>query len=101
MTLDSYQAWLDNAPEETLGEDEERSLEEAKRVNEGDAGVDAGVFFQELKRYNGSLSLRVPRDLHRALAENAKAQGVSLNQYALYLLTRGSVARQRSFSGEP
>lgn len=32
--------------------------------------------------------LRVPKELHKTLAEAAKANGVSLNQYALYKLSK-------------
>lgn len=41
-----------------------------------------------LKAYSGNLNLRVPKDLHRELAEEAKRQGVSLNFYAATLLAR-------------
>ncbi len=36
--------------------------------------------------YSGRFLMRVPRHLHAELARNAKRQGVSLNQYVLYLL---------------
>ena len=32
--------------------------------------------------------LRIPKSLHRALAEHSKAEGISMNQYCLYLLTK-------------
>ena len=35
------------------------------------------------KEYNGAISLRVPRSLHKSLAEEAKREGVSLNQLIL------------------
>ena len=38
--------------------------------------------------YSGKFLMRVPRRLHAALARAAKTQGVSLNQYVLYLLTK-------------
>lgn len=38
--------------------------------------------------YNGKISLRIPKSLHRELVEDAALEGVSLNQYALYRLTR-------------
>ena len=41
------------------------------------------------KTYSGHLTLRVPKQLHRKLVEEAKRNGVSLNQYALYKLSRG------------
>jgi len=31
--------------------------------------------------------LRVPKSLHRKLAENAKRENLSLNQFLIYLLT--------------
>lgn len=39
--------------------------------------------------YSGKFNLRIPRTLHRSLAEAAEGQGVSLNQYVLALLARG------------
>lgn len=38
--------------------------------------------------YSGKFLMRVPKRLHAALARAAKTQGVSLNQYVLYLLTK-------------
>lgn len=37
--------------------------------------------------YSGKFLMRVPKRLHAEMALAAKAQGVSLNQYVLYLLT--------------
>ncbi len=45
--------------------------------------------------YSGKFLMRVPKRLHSELAHAARAQGVSLNQYVLYLLTRGHAARAR------
>jgi uncharacterized protein (DUF1778 family) len=36
------------------------------------------------------LSLRLPDSLHELLVERAKAEGVSLNHYLVYTLTRAS-----------
>jgi antitoxin HicB len=41
------------------------------------------------EEYSGKFNLRLPRSLHRHLAEAAEADGVSLNQYVVMLLTRG------------
>lgn len=41
------------------------------------------------EEYSGKFNLRVPRTLHRSLAEAAEGQGVSLNQYVVSLLSRG------------
>jgi predicted HicB family RNase H-like nuclease len=35
------------------------------------------------KQYNGSISLRVPKSIHRSLVIEAQAEGVSLNQLIL------------------
>lgn len=40
------------------------------------------------EEYSGRFNLRLPRSLHRALAESAKREGVSLNQYVVSLLAR-------------
>ena len=32
--------------------------------------------------------LRIPRSLHRSLAEHSKREGISMNQYCVYLLSR-------------
>lgn len=45
--------------------------------------------------YSGKFLMRVPKRLHAELAHAAKAQGVSLNQYVLYLLTKGHAARAK------
>ena len=39
--------------------------------------------------YNGKLNLRIPKSLHRKLAESAKREGVRLNQLAIYLMANG------------
>jgi antitoxin HicB len=38
--------------------------------------------------YSGRLLLRVPKTLHRRLAERAKEEGVSINQFAVAALAR-------------
>ncbi len=38
--------------------------------------------------YSGQFKLRIPKSLHKALAEHSKAEGISMNQYCLYLLTK-------------
>lgn len=39
------------------------------------------------REMQGRILLRLPKDLHRALMEDSVEQGVSLNQYLLYLLS--------------
>lgn len=38
--------------------------------------------------YSGKFIMRVPRQLHADLSRSAAEQGVSLNQYLLYLITQ-------------
>ena len=38
--------------------------------------------------YSGQFKLRIPRSLHRSLAEHSQRQGISMNQYCVYLLSR-------------
>lgn len=45
----------------------------------------------ELKEYSGQFKLRLPKSLHKQLAENSRAEGVSMNQYCVYLLSKNSV----------
>jgi antitoxin HicB len=40
--------------------------------------------------YSGKFVLRVPKYLHRRLAEQAEREGISLNQYAVSLLSAAS-----------
>ena len=39
--------------------------------------------------FSGQLRIRIPKTLHRTLAERAKEEKVSLNQYINYQLSRG------------
>ena len=58
------------------------ALEDGIRINEP-ASAD---------NYSGQFKLRIPKSLHRSLAEHSKAEGISMNQYCLYLLTRNDAA---------
>ena len=44
--------------------------------------------------YSGKTLLRMPRSLHQRLAENAEIDGVSLNQYIVFLLSEQNTLRQ-------
>ena len=45
--------------------------------------------------YNGRLNLRIPKSLHRKLAESAEREGVKLNQLAIYLMANGIGEREK------
>ena len=40
--------------------------------------------------YSGQLRVRLPKSLHKELAERSKQEGISMNQYCLYLLSKNS-----------
>ena len=44
--------------------------------------------YNAIREYSGKILLRIPKELHRTLAEAAKKNGVSLNQYVLYKLAK-------------
>ena len=58
------------------------------------AAIDDGLEIAEpqqdpdLSEYSGQFKLRLPRSLHRSLSVHAKEEGISMNQYCLYLLSK-------------
>ncbi len=67
MANDAKEAWLTAA------------LEEKIDIPEPD---------RDLSKYSGQFKLRMPKSLHRSLALGAKKEGISMNQYCLYLLSK-------------
>ncbi|WP_327204053.1 toxin-antitoxin system HicB family antitoxin [Paenibacillus tyrfis] len=45
-------------------------------------------FLHSTLDYSGSIRVRMPKTLHRDLATAAELEGVSLNQYMLYKLSK-------------
>jgi antitoxin HicB len=45
------------------------------------------------EEHSGRFNLRLPKSLHRRLAEQARAEGVSLNQHVVTLLASGAESR--------
>lgn len=41
-------------------------------------------------KFSGRITLRTPKSLHRDLVEQAEKEGISLNQYIVYLLSKES-----------
>ena len=64
--VDAKKAWLEAAIEEEIDIYEPDSLDD----------------------YSGQFKLRIPKSLHRMLAEHAQREGISMNQYCVYLLSR-------------
>ena len=64
--LDAKKTWI------------EAALEEGIEINEPDS----------IEDYSGQFKLRIPKTLHRTLALHARKEGISMNQYCVYLLSR-------------
>ena len=43
--------------------------------------------------YSGQFKIRIPKSLHRQLAMQSKKEGISMNQYCLYLLSQNNALR--------
>lgn len=69
MAIDAKKAWVEVA------------LEEGKNIPEPTNPYSSN--------YSGKFTLRLPKTLHRELALLAEDEGVSLNQYLLYLIAKG------------
>jgi len=85
MTGEQLQEKIKNIPEVTPDEID------MQMIAEYEEGADESVSWEDYKTertYSGNISLRIPKDLHKALVGTAKEQGVSLNQYCLYKLAR-------------
>lgn len=66
------------------------NAEEAKRewlLSAMEMGIEIPEPHAEAE-YSGQFKLRIPKALHRSLALHSREQGVSMNQYCLYLLTK-------------
>lgn len=64
-----------------------------------ESALESGVTIHEpdsLEDYSGQFKLRIPRSLHRALAEHAVVEGISMNQYCVYLLPMNDTLHSHS-----
>ena len=73
------------------------SAEDAKRTW-FTAALEDGIEIAEpgnepdISAYSGQFKLRMPKSLHRTLAVNAKKEGISMNQYCIYLLSKNDTS---------
>lgn len=82
-------------------EDVLKNAAEAKKVWL-EAALEDGLLIpepNELEDYSGQFKLRIPKSLHRQLAERSRVEGISMNQYCLYLLSRNDALIQRNETG--
>lgn len=65
------------------------------------AALESGMKIQEpdqLDDYSGQFKLRIPKSLHKSLAEHSKREGISMNQYCVYLLAKNdTVFSQKTY----
>ena len=74
------------------GETVEQAIANAEDAKKAwlEAALEDGIEIPEpdsLDAYSGQFKLRIPKSLHRSLAEHSKREGISMNQYCLYLLS--------------
>lgn len=67
--IDAKEVWL------------EAAIEEGIEINEPDS----------LDDYSGQFKLKIPKSLHKSLAEHSQREGISMNQYCVYLLSKNDV----------
>lgn len=77
----------------TCGETEEEAVKNALDAKKVwlEAALEDGLAIpapDSLEAYSGQFKLRLPRSLHRALAEHSQREGISMNQYCVYLLAK-------------
>jgi len=75
-------------------EDGFKMIEDAKRCW-FTACLEDGIPIPEpsnMQDYSGQFKLRLPKSLHKKLADRSRQEGISMNQYCLYLLSCGESA---------
>ena len=80
----------------TCGETIENAVSNAEDAKKAwfEATIKEGIEINEpdnLESYSGQFKLRIPRSLHRSLAEHSQREGISMNQYCVYLLSKNDV----------
>ena len=77
----------------SVGETAEEALINANDAKRAwiEAALEDGILIDlpsTEKEYSGQFKLRIPKSLHRSLSINSKKEGVSMNQYCVYLLSK-------------
>ncbi|NLB43077.1 MAG: toxin-antitoxin system HicB family antitoxin [Clostridiales bacterium] len=80
------------------------TLEEAIRMGEDariswienaiDIGKDIPEPNSHMDNYKGRITVRVPKIMHKELIDEAKEEGISLNQYMIYLIAKGMKVKE-------
>ena len=87
----------------TVGETLESVIENARDAKKAwlEAALADGIPIAEpssADEYSGQFKLRIPKSLHRSLAEHSKQEGVSMNQYCVYLLSKNDEQEMNCYS---
>ena len=81
----------------TCGETEEQAAANASDAKKAwlEAALEEGLDIAEPdseNSFSGQFKIRIPKSLHKQLAEQSKREGISMNQYCLYLLSQNNAA---------
>lgn len=49
---------------------------------------------EDSENYSGQFKLRIPKSLHRLLAMQSRREGISMNQYCVYLLSMNAAGKR-------
>lgn len=74
------------------------NAEDAKRewlLSALEEGIEIPEVLPEAE-YSGQFKLRIPKSLHRSLAIHSREEGISMNQYCLYLLAKNDAEAERA-----
>lgn len=77
----------------TVGETIEKAAENAEDAKKAwlEAAMEDNAVINEPDcndNYSGQFKIRIPKSLHRSLAEHSRQEGISMNQYCMYLLSK-------------
>ena len=81
----------------TCGETAEQAAANASDAKKAwlEAALEEGLDIAEPdseNSFSGQFKIRIPKSLHKQLAEQSKREGISMNQYCLYLLSQNNAA---------
>lgn len=48
----------------------------------------------DIEGYSGQFKLRIPKSLHRQLVQQARREGISMNQYCVYMLSQNAMVME-------
>ena len=87
MNKNAFIQQLTQIPESEPDAIDKQMMEAGAAVND-DTSLPLDTVRNEIEGYSGRVLVRIPKSLHRQLVQDAKREGISLNQYALYKLSR-------------